>query len=128
MEPDLTNNQKIVLQTLEKSEQPLGAYSILFNVEKKGIKSPQQVYRALDKLITIGAVHKIESLNSYIACKHKECKARESTSFLICQDCQRVFEILEADLSDKFLKVSKKSNFKYSTHNLEIFGVCKTCS
>ena len=46
MEPSLTNNQKIVLEALEDSEQPLGAYSILFNIEKKGIKSPQQVYRA----------------------------------------------------------------------------------
>ncbi len=127
MEPNLTNNQKIVLQTLEKSEQPLGAYSILFNIEKKGIKSPQQVYRALDKLIEIGAVHKIESLNSYIACKHKNCSARESTSFLICQECQKVYELLEDDLSDKFLKLSKKSKFEYSTHNLEIFGICETC-
>ena len=63
MESHLTNNQKIVLQTLEKSEQPLGAYSILFNIEKKGIKSPQQVYRALDKLIEIGAVHKLSLIH-----------------------------------------------------------------
>jgi len=128
MEPSLTNNQKIVLQALEDSEQPLGAYSILFNIEKKGIKSPQQVYRALDKLIEIGAVHKIESLNSYIACKHKDCKARESTSFLICQECQKVYEVLESDLSDKFIKLSQVSNFKYSTHNLEIFGICDLCN
>lgn len=128
MEPSLTNNQKIVLQALEASEQPLGAYSILFNIEKKGIKSPQQVYRALDKLIEIGAVHKIESLNSYIACKHKDCKARESTSFLICQECQKVYEVLEGDLSDKFVKLSQKSNFKYLTHNLEIFGICDLCN
>lgn len=128
MELSLTNNQKIVLQALEDSDQPLGAYSILFNIEKKGIKSPQQVYRALDKLIEVGAVHKIESLNSYIACKHKDCKARESTSFLICQECQKVYEVLESDLSDKFIKLSKESNFKYSTHNLEIFGICDLCN
>ena len=48
MERNLTNNQQIVLNSLEKSDQPLGAYSILFNIQKKGIKSPQQVYRALD--------------------------------------------------------------------------------
>ena len=114
MESHLTNNQKIVLQTLEKSEQPLGAYSILFN-------------RALDKLIEIGAVHKIESLNSYIACKHENCKARESTSFLICQECQKVFEIVENNLPDELSKLSRKSNFKYSAYNLEIFGVCKAC-
>ena len=119
MEPSLTNNQKIVLKALEDSEQPLGAYSILINIEKKGIKSPQQVYRALDK---------IESLNSYIACKHKDCKARESTSFLICQECQKVYEVLESDLSDKFIKLSQESNFKYFTHNLEIFGICDLCN
>ena len=38
MEPSLTNNQKIVLEALEDSEQQLGAYSILFNIEKKRYK------------------------------------------------------------------------------------------
>ena len=128
MEPSLTNNQKIVLEALEDSEQPLGAYCILFNIEKKGIKSPQQVYRALDKLIEIGAVHKIESLNSYIACKHKDCKARESTSFLNCHEGQYGYVVLERDLSDTFIKLSQESNFKYFTHNLEIFGICDLCN
>ena len=44
MDKNLTNNQQIVLNSLEKSDQPLGAYSILFNIQQKGIKSPQQVY------------------------------------------------------------------------------------
>ena len=46
----LTKNQQIVLNLVEKSTQPLKAYSILFNVQKKGIKAPLQVYRALDRL------------------------------------------------------------------------------
>ena len=44
----LTKNQKIVLDIIEKSSQPLKAYSILFDVKKKGINAPLQVYRALD--------------------------------------------------------------------------------
>ena len=44
----LTKNQQIVLDLVEKSSQPLKAYTILFNVQKKGIKAPLQVYRALD--------------------------------------------------------------------------------
>lgn len=127
MDKNLTNNQQIVLNSLEKSDQPLGAYSILFNIQQKGIKSPQQVYRALDKLIEIGAVHKIESLNSYIACKNKSCDTKKSTSFIICQKCKNVSEINENNLSDEFSKLTKKSDFKYSTHNLEIFGYCKKC-
>ena len=67
----LTNNQQTVLNLLEKSKEPLKAYAILYDTQKKGIKAPLQVYRALDKLIEIGKVHKIESKNSYMACEHK---------------------------------------------------------
>ena len=49
----LTNNQQTVLDLLEKSKEPLKAYAILFDIQKKGIKAPLQVYRALDKLIKI---------------------------------------------------------------------------
>ena len=57
---NLTKNQKTVLDILENSSEPLKAYTILFDIQKKGIKSPLQVYRALDKLIEIGKVHKIK--------------------------------------------------------------------
>ena len=58
---NLTKNQQTVLDILESASEPLKAYTILFDIQKKGIKSPLQVYRALDKLIEIGKVHKIES-------------------------------------------------------------------
>ena len=64
----LTKNQQTVLSLLEQSNEPLKAYTILSGTQKKGIKAPTQVYRALDKLIEIGKVHKIESKNSYVAC------------------------------------------------------------
>ena len=34
----LSKNQKIVLDMIEKSNQPMKAYSILFNVQKKELK------------------------------------------------------------------------------------------
>ena len=45
----LSKNQKIILDYIEKVNEPIKAYSILHNVQKKGIKAPPQVYRALDK-------------------------------------------------------------------------------
>ena len=80
---NLTKNQQTVMNLLEGSKEPLKAYTILFNIQKKGIKSPLQVYRALDKLIEIGKVHKIESKNSYIECNNSNCTSQTSTSFLI---------------------------------------------
>ena len=123
----LTNNQQTVLDLLEGSKEPLKAYAILFDIQKKGIKSPLQVYRALDKLIEIGKVHKIESKNSYIACNNANCTSQTSTSFLICEICDKVAELNKNNLSTYFSKLIEKSSFKYTKHNLEIYGACKTC-
>ena len=124
----LTNNQQTVLDLLENSKEPLKAYAILYDTQKKGIKAPLQVYRALDKLIEIGKVHKIESKNSYMACEHKNCNSSTSTSFLICETCDQVSELTQKNLSSYFAKQSEQANFKYAKHNLEIFGACKDCS
>ena len=70
----LSKNQQVVLDIIEKAKEPLKAYSILFNVQKKGIKAPQQIYRALDKLIEIGKIHKVESRNAFVACKNSNCE------------------------------------------------------
>ena len=50
-EHNLSKNQKIIFDLIDKSGGPMKAYSILFNVQKKGIKAPLQVYRALDKYL-----------------------------------------------------------------------------
>ena len=123
----LTKNQQTVLNLLEKSKEPLKAYAILFDIQKKGIKAPLQVYRALDKLIEIGKVHKIESKNSYIACEHKNCNSSTSTSFLICETCDQVSELIQKNLPSYFAKQSEQADFKYTKHNLEIYGACKNC-
>ena len=123
----LTKNQQTVLNLLEKSKEPLKAYAILFDIQKKGIKAPLQVYRALDKLIEIGKVHKIESKNSYIACEHKNCNSSTSTSFLICETCDQVSELKQKNLPAYFTKQSEQADFKYAKHNLEIYGACKNC-
>ena len=124
---NLTKNQQTVLDILESASEPLKAYTILFDIQKKGIKSPLQVYRALDKLIEIGKVHKIESRNSYVACKHEGCNAKTSTSFLICENCDSVTELTGNNLTSYFSKKAEKNNFNYKKHNLEIFGLCENC-
>lgn len=123
----LTRNQEIVLNLLENSGEPFKAYTILSDTQKKGIKAPTQVYRALDKLIEIGKVHKIESKNSYVACNISNCTAMTSTSFLICEKCEKVTELKKENLKSFFGGISERLNFEYSDHNLEIFGFCNTC-
>ena len=95
----LSKNQQVVLDIIEKAKEPLKAYSILFNLQNKGIKAPQQIYRALDKLIEIGKIHKIESRNAFVACKNKNCEIAKATVFSICENCEKVTEINNLKLS-----------------------------
>ena len=123
----LSKNQQLVLEIIEKAKEPLKAYSILFNVQKKGIKAPLQVYRALDKLVEIGKIHKIESRNAFIACQNSSCQVSKATAFSICESCENVSEISNSKLSKYLSNFSDNSGMKYSKYNLEFFGLCKKC-
>ena len=123
----LTKNQQIVLDFIEKSSEPLKAYSILYSVKKQGIKAPLQVYRALDKLVEIGKIHKIESRNAFIACRNSACTIANATAFSICESCEDVKEISSSKLSKYLSNFQDKEGMKYNKYNLEFFGICKKC-
>ena len=122
-----SKNQQIVLDIVEKAKGPLKAYSILFNVQKKGINAPQQIYRALDKLIEAGKIHKIESKNAFVACKNSNCEVSKATAFSICESCEIVDEISDTKLSKYLSKFNNKKGMKFKRFNLEFFGLCKKC-
>ena len=123
----LSKNQKIVLYIIEKAKGPLKAYSILFNVQKKGINAPQQIYRALDKLIEMGKIHKIESKNAFVACRNSNCEISKATAFSICESCEMVDEIIDTKLSKYLSGFNHKKGMKFKRFNLEFFGICKKC-
>ena len=123
----LSKNQQVVLDIIEKAKEPLKAYSILFNVQKKGIKAPQQIYRALDKLIEIGKIHKVESRNAFVACKNSNCEISNATAFSICEKCEKVTEINNLNLSKYLTNFEDDTGMKYKRYNLEFFGLCRRC-
>ena len=123
----LSKNQQIIFDFIEKAKEPLKAYSILFNVQKKGIKAPLQVYRALDKLVEIGKIHKIESRNAFIACKNSNCEVSNATIFSICNKCENVSEINNPKLSKYLTNFEDDTGMQYNKYNLEFFGFCKKC-
>jgi Fur family zinc uptake transcriptional regulator len=123
----LSKNEQVVLEIIEKSKEPLKAYSILFDVQKKGIKAPQQIYRALDKLIEIGKIHKIESRNAFVACKNTNCEISKATAFSICENCEKITEINNTNLSKYLTNFEDSTGMRYQKYNLEFFGLCKKC-
>ena len=126
-ENNLSKNQKIIFDLIHKSIEPLKAYTILFNVQKKGIKAPPQVYRVLDKLVEMGKIHKIESKNAFVACRNSDCEISKATAFSICEKCEVVDEISDIKLSKYLSNFNHKKGMKFKRFNLEFFGLCQKC-
>ena len=121
----LTKNQRIVLNLLQDSGEPLKAYFILDSLKKEGLNSPLQVYRALDKLVELGKIHKVESLNSFIICNNSNCAS--NTAFTICERCGKVKEIKNNNLTESVNELVRENKLNITRYNLEFYVVCNTC-
>ena len=121
----LTKNQRIVLNLLQDSGEPLKAYFILDSLKKEGLNSPLQVYRALDKLVELGKIHKVESLNSFIICNNSTCAS--NTAFTICERCGKVKEIKNNNLTEGVNDLVRENKLNIPRYNLEVYVVCNTC-
>ena len=121
----LTKNQRIVLNLLQDSGEPLKAYFILDSLKKEGLNSPLQVYRALDKLVELGKILKVESLNSFIICNNSNCAS--NTAFTICERCGKVKEIKNNNLTEGVNELVKENKLNITRYNLEFYVVCNSC-
>ena len=127
---ELTKKQTLVMDLLKNNKVPLSAYDILDKLHDFGFRAPLQVYRALNKLIELGLVHRLETLNAFVACQHKNCESnyKKTTMFTICEMCGNVHEFVNTGLIKlvKFLETDGK--FKTRRSVVEFKGVCSACT
>lgn len=124
---ELTKNQALVMGALSQSESPLSAYTILDQLRDDGFRAPLQVYRALDKLVEFGLVHRLESLNAFVACRHPGCDAHQTIAFMICETCGQVNEISDNSLAERLTKLASKAGFALKKSTVELRGICGNC-
>lgn len=125
--PDLTRNQTLVLDKLSKTDQPMGAYTLLDELRGDGLKAPLQVYRALDKLVAQGRVHRLESISAFVACQHPDCQSHAATVFMICEKCGKVSEQANAEVAKALSSVARSEGFAMERTSIEIRGACGKC-
>ena len=126
---ELNKKQSLVMNLLSEANGPLSAYQILHDLNDHGFRGPTQVYRVLDKLLELGMVHRIESMNSFVACRQEKCheKNKEINLFTICKICGSVQELLSNGLKNIVKSLSKDNNFLLKSSVLELNGVCSKC-
>lgn len=124
---DLTKNQLLVMGALTKSDGPLSAYAILDQLRDRGFRAPQQVYRALEKLVEFDLVHRLESLNAFVACRHPGREDHDTLAFMICETCGQVSEITDSSLADRLKHVAGAARFALNKMTIELRGICSDC-
>lgn len=123
----LTKNQTLVMDALAEAKGPLSAYTILDQLRDNGFRAPLQVYRALDKLVEFGLVHRLESLNAFVACRHPGCEGHETIAFTICESCGQVTEISDDSLARQLKVIASKTRFAPTKSIIELRGICGLC-
>lgn len=123
----LRKNEVFVLDALSSAAGPLSAYTLLDRLRGHGLRAPLQVYRALEKLIEQGLVHKLESVNAFVACTHPHDCGQGSVAFTICDACGQVEEFADAEISRRLGKHAEQKMFRVARLTIELRGTCGAC-
>lgn len=119
--------QANVLVALLAHGKPTSAYKIMRDLQDGQPKiAPPTIYRALAALVEQGKVHRLESLNAFVAC---QCAHHDQPAILsICDDCGAVEETVAPKLLNQLTRLTKKSGFAAMRHIIEIHGRCASCN
>jgi Fur family zinc uptake transcriptional regulator len=119
-----------VLGLVARAGKPIKAYDLLEQVrtgEGAGAAAPPTVYRALDFLLANGFIHKLESINAFVACHHPNA-AQHSVPFLICDRCHAATELEDAGIVATLDAAARTLGFAPQAQTLEVHGLCVRCS
>ncbi len=126
----LTPIRANVLRLIADAGKPVKAYELLEWVREGksvGADAPPTVYRALDFLMANGFVHKLESVNAFVACHHPN-SSQHSVPFLICDRCHSAVELEDREVVTQLEARAKALGFHPQAQTLEVHGLCAKCA
>ena len=131
----LTPIRARVLGLVADAGQPIKAYDLLEQIrvgnhvdgEGAGVAAPPTVYRALDFLLANGFIHKLQSVNAFVACHHPST-AQHSVPFLICDRCHSAVELEDLDVVAQLEARARSLGFQPQAQTLEVHGLCARCA
>ena len=122
----LTPVRQRTLEILLEEHRAMGAYEVLDRLIADGFgKQPPVAYRALEFLVDLGLVHRINRLNAFAACAH--AGEAHAPTFLICQTCHSIVEIPAPRLQDAINATATECGFRVEFASVEAIGLCPKC-
>ncbi|WP_018869652.1 Fur family transcriptional regulator [Thioalkalivibrio sp. ALgr3] len=123
----LTEQRRRILEQILRTDGVIKAYDLIhaLSSEDRSIKPPT-VYRTLAFLLEQGLIHRIESLNGFVACSHPG--ERHESALMICDGCGRIIEFHTPDTASHALEAAAaETGFAIETRTVELHGLCRDC-
>jgi Fur family zinc uptake transcriptional regulator len=120
-------NTERVLHVLKSAAAPMTAYEVLKSIRSERPWAPPTAYRALNRLVEEGRVHRLESTNAYVACSHGH-HAGVAAVIAICRSCGRAEELAEDRLVEQLKSTAKAHGFQIDRTVIELTGRCAPCA
>ncbi len=120
-----TEPRRRVYELLLRAGAPVKAYDLMEGYSDLRAAKPPTVYRALEHLEQLGLVHRIASLNAYVACGAEE--EDHAPAFLICDCCGSAQEF-EAGAVPAARAAAKSVGFQPRAVAVEVRGRCARCA
>jgi Fur family zinc uptake transcriptional regulator len=123
----LNGMRQTIWDILQSVAQPVSAYWLIDELRTDGKSvAPPTVYRALSFLQSARMVHRVESLNAFVACKCPE--HAHHGQFLICTECGHTEEITDQVITELVQASAAARGFVPTVQVVELNGTCRTCT
>lgn len=121
-----TKHRTVILEILEKSDQPMTAEQIFLKMGQEGIAvSLSTVYRAVESLAQKKLVTALEISGSNKTLF--EYNRKFHCHYLVCLGCRKIRAIAHCPLKDYEEDLAAETDYLISGHKLVIYGYCPDC-
>ncbi len=122
----LTPLRRRVFEIMLEADRPLGAYDVLDILARdRGRVAPPTVYRSLDFLLDQGLVHKVLSVNGFVACS--QAARPHAAELFICSSCGNAVEVARKVTDRRLDETAEAMGFAIDSVVLEVRGRCRDC-
>lgn len=123
----LTPIRASVLRLVAEAGKPIKAYDLLERMRGgPGAMAPPTVYRALDFLLEQGFIHRLSTINAFLACHHP--LAAHQVPILICARCESATELEDERFAHALAEAARGVGFEPSSLSMEVRGTCARCA
>lgn len=120
----VTKNRKIILEALQKEENPISAEELFDKLKKENEMDLSTIYRNLNILEEKSVLLKTTNLDGL---NYYQINNNKHKHFITCNNCHKKFVIKNCPVHELEEKIEKETGFIISGHNFEFTGICPDC-